>query len=79
MSYDQLKVDVEEHGEVHAILLDDLEDERELEIRKGQVTWDHYGETENSGAFTLTDEYGTIHTFWYDQIVHWYKPRGIWH
>lgn len=76
---ERLKEDVEEHGEVHAILVDDIDEDRELEIRKGPVEWDVWLDEDDEDAFTIRDGHGNLRAFWYDDIVHWYKPREIWH
>lgn len=65
-----MKDDVEEAGEVHAVI---EEHDKELEIRKGQVSW-HLAD----GYFcvaTATDEV----MLEADRVVSYYVPSEIWH
>lgn len=61
---------VEEYGEVHAVIEDE---DRELEIRRGQVEW----ETPSSGYFAIESN-GEMYTFSYDRVVYFYRPEEIW-
>ena len=73
-----LKDAVDDHGEVHAILPEELTDKysREIDIRQGQVEWDQYEDTANDAYFTLTS-HGEQYPFPYDAIIHFYKPKDI--
>lgn len=71
---EQLKADVEEHGEVHAIVEEtpaDVEDDAELEIRQGTATFKDGYLTLDNGQTTLRVDV--------DDIVSWYKPVGFFH
>lgn len=65
---EQLQADVEEHGEVHAIV---EEEDKEVEIRQGTATF---------GEDVLTLDNGqTTKPIATDRIVSWYKPVSFYH
>lgn len=66
-----LKVDVEEHGEVHAVV--EEIDEGEVEIRQGTTTFDEENDVVH------IDDGQTTHTIGMDRIVYWYKPMDFLH
>lgn len=67
----QLKEDVATIGEVHAVI---EEHEKDLEVREGQVTWDH--PTDGSFAVETRTDYVEMP---YDRVIRWYVPDGVWH
>ena len=67
---ERLRVDVEEHGEVHATV---AEIDGEVEMRKGVTTFD-----EDDGLVTVEGA-DTVHHFDAGDIVHWYRPMDVFH